>query len=202
MTGKEILEALSFVDESYIDEAEKGKIKSRIQIKKLLPLSACFCLLLGALMFTYQIYRTSVHIWEPAPESAMEAPDSAEKGNPEVPDTSPVPESPSMLEVEEVPEISEVPSVILTVEEWTETGFTAVVSGHVDAACIPLGTLIQVEMLPSICVEVYEGDLVYVQRRIPTEGDFPAGTKIRVQFTEYSVEENTLYIDCICKEGN
>ena len=202
MTGKEILEALSFVDESYIDEAENGKIKSKIQFKKLLPLAACFCLLLGALMVTYQIYRTSVHICEPPPESTMEAPESVEKGNPEVLDTAPAPESPPMLEAEEVPEISEVPSVILTVEEWTETGFTAVVSGHVDAECIPLGTLIQVEMLPSICVEIYEGDLVYVQRRIPTEADFLAGTKIRVQFTEYSVEENTLYVDCICKEGD
>lgn len=202
MTGKEILEALSFVDEVYIDEAENGKVKSKIQFKKLLPLAACFCLLLGALMVTYQIYRTSVHICEPPPESAVEAPESAEKGNAEVLDTAPAPGSPPMLEPEEVPEISEVPSVILTVEEWTDDGFTAVVSGHVDAACIPLGTLIQVEMLPNICVEVYDGDLVYVQRLIPTEADFPAGTKIRVQFTQYSVEENILYIDCISKEGD
>ena len=202
MTGKEILEALSFVDECYIDEAENGKIRNSIQLKKLLHMAACFCLVLGAMMATYQIYRTSVHICEPPPESAMEAPDSAEKGNPEVLDTAPAPESPPMLEVEEVPQISEVPSVILTVEEWTENGFTALVSGYVEAECIPLGTQIQVEMLPNICVEVYEGDLVYVQRLIPTEVDFPAGTRIRVQFTEYSVDDNTLYIDCISKEGN
>ena len=202
MTGKEILEALSFVDESYIDEAEKGKISSRIQIKKLLPLAACFCLLLGALMATYQIDSTSVVSFEPPPESAVEATDSAVYGDVGVLDTAPAPGSPPMLEAEEVPEISEVPSVILTVDAWTDDGFTALVSAHVDAECIPLGALIQVEMLPSICVEVYEGDLVYVQRRIPTEGDFPEGTRIRVQFTEYSVEENVLYIDCICKEGD
>lgn len=196
MTGKEILEALSFVDESYIDEAEKGKIRSRIQIKKLLPLAACFCLLLGALMVTYQIYRTSVHICVLPPESAMETPESAENDTADVFDTYPAPESPPMLEAEE----SEVPSVILTVEAWTDDGFAAVVSGYVDAECIPLGTLIHVEMLPNICVEVYEGDLVYVHRRVPTEADFPAGTRIRVQFTVYSEEENTLYIDCICKE--
>lgn len=194
MTGKEILEALSFVDESYIDEAENGKISSRIQIKKLLPLAACFCLLLSALLLLPKL--------QAAPESAVEAPESAENGTPEVLDTAPAPGSPPMLEAEEVPNISEVPSVILTVEEWTENGFTAIVSEYVEAECIPLGTRIQVEMLPNICVEVYEGDLVYVQRRIPTEADFPAGTKIRVQFTEYSVEKNTLYIDCISKEGD
>lgn len=194
MTGKEILEALSFVDESYIDEAENGKVKSKIQFKKLLPLAACFCLLLSALLL--------LPSHQAAPESIMQAPESAEKGNPEVLDTAPVPGSPPMLEAEEVPEISEVPSVILTVEEWTENGFTAIVSEYVEVECIPLGTRIQVEMLPNICVEVYEGDLVYVQRRIPTEADFPAGTKIRVQFTEYSVEENILYIDCISKEGD
>ena len=202
MTGKEILEALSFVDESYIDEAENGKVKSKIQFKKLLPLAACFCLLLGALMATYQIYRTSVHICEPPPESAVEAPESAVYGDVGVPDTAPEPGSTPMLDAEAVPNISEVPSVILTVKEWTDNGFTALVSGYVDAECIPLGTLIRVEMLPSICVEVYEGDIVSVQRRIPTEDDFPAGTKIRVQFIEYSVEENILYIDCICREGD
>lgn len=194
MTGKEILEALSFVDESYIDEAENGKISSRIQIKKLMPLVACFCLLLSALLL--------LPSHQAAPESAMEAPESAENGTPEVLDTAPAPGSPPMLEAEEVPNISEVPSVILTVEEWTENGFTAIVSEYVEAECIPLGTLIQVKMLPNICVEVYDGDLVYVQRLIPTETDFPAGTKIRVQFTEYSVEENILYIDCISKEGD
>lgn len=202
MTGKEILEAMSFVGESYIDEAENGKVKSKIQFKKLLPLAACFCLLLGALMVTYQIYSTSVVAFEPPPESAVEATDSEVYGYVGVPDTAPEPGSTPMLDAEAVPNISEVPSVILIVEEWTDHGFTALVSGYVDAACIPLGTLIQVEMLPSICVEVYEGDLVYVQRRIPTEADFPAGTRIRVQFTEYSVEENTLYIDCICREGD
>lgn len=191
MTGKEILEALSFVDESYIDEAENGNISSRIQIKKLLPLAACFCLLLSALLL--------LPSHQAAPESVMQAPESAESG---MLDTAPAPGSPPVLEAEEVPNISEVPSVILTVEEWTENGFTAIVSEYVEAECIPLGTLIHVEILPNICVEVYEGDLVYVQRRIPTEADFPAGTKIRVQFTEYSVEENILYIDCICKEGD
>ena len=194
MTGKEILEALSFVDESYIDEAENGKIRNHIQWKKLLPMAACFCLLLSTLLLLPR--------HEEAPESAVEATDSAVYGDVGVPDTAPDPNAPPMLDVEEVPYTSEVPSVILTVEEWTDSGFTAMVSGYVDAECIPLGALIQVEMLPNICVEVYEEDLVYVQRRIPTEADFPAGTRIRVQFTEYSVEGNTLYIDCICKEGN
>ena len=96
MTGKEILEALSFVDECYIDEAENGKIRNSIQLKKFLPMAACFCLVLGALMATYQIYRTSVHIWEPPPESAMEAPESAENDTAEVFDTAPAPESPPM----------------------------------------------------------------------------------------------------------
>ena len=194
MTGKEILEALSFVDESYIDEAENGKIRNKIQLNKLLPMAACFCLLLSTLLLLPR--------HKDAPENAVEAPESAVYGDVGVPDTAPAPGSTPMLDAEAVPNISEVPSVILIVEEWTENGFTALVSGYVDAACIPLGTLIQVEMLPSICVEVYEGDLVYVQRRIPTEADFPAGTRVRVQFTEYSVEENTLYIDCICREGD
>ena len=199
MTGKEILEALSFVDETYIEEAENGKIQRSNQWKKVLPMAACFCMVIVTLFVTYHNQRKSRNICELPPEMAVEDPNSLKYGVPEVMDTVPAPESPPMLEA---PHISEVPSVILTVEEWTENGFTALVSGHVDAACIPLETQIQVEMLPSICVEVYEGDLVYVQRRIPTEADFPVGTTIRVQFTEYSVEENTLYIDCICKGGD
>lgn len=202
MTGKEILEALSFVDESYIDEAENGKIRNKHQLKKLLPMAACFCLILCALIAAHQNHRTSMHVCVLPPENPVEIPESAVYGDVGVPDTAPEPGSTPMLDAEAVPNISEVPSVILTVKEWTDHGFTALVSGYVDAECIPLGTLIRVEKLPSICVEVYEGDIVSVQRRIPTEADFPAGTRIRVQFTEYSVEENTLYIDCIFREGD
>ena len=52
MTGKGIMEALSFVEERYIEEAENGAVVSkRPVVRVLLPLAACLCLILTGLHF-------------------------------------------------------------------------------------------------------------------------------------------------------
>lgn len=194
MTGKDMVEAMSFVEEKYIDEAEHGEIRKVNRIRYLLPLAACFCLiLLGS------------RVGLPAPESAEplpgEAPDAAGMEIVEMQkDHSWVVDEDIAVEEIVVPNASEVPSVILRIQEWTDSGFIAEVVEYTEAEFVPLGTVLTVELLSNICVEAIEGDMVTVQRRLPTEAEFPTGTLVRVRFQSYSVEDNILLIESICKE--
>lgn len=50
MTGTDLLEALSFVDEKYIQEAESARLSAKIPWIKVLSVAACLCILItGAL---------------------------------------------------------------------------------------------------------------------------------------------------------
>ena len=44
MTGKDIMEALSFADDKFIQEAQEGTLKKKSPIRYLVPLAACLCL--------------------------------------------------------------------------------------------------------------------------------------------------------------
>ena len=195
MTGKDIVEALSYVDERYIEEAEHGTIPKTNNLRYLLPLAACLCLVLLGLRF-----RT------PAPESAQEAtiaPGQAldieiiEKHK----DSSNVMQSDIALEEPMAPQSSAVPMVILRIEAWSEAGFTATVVEHLDGEFVPVGTVLLVEMSPNMVVETVGGELVTCERRMPTAEEFPAGSLIRVILQSYNEEENILLIGSICKEG-
>ena len=195
MTGKDILEAMSFVEETYIEEAEQGTIRKTKSLHYLLPIAACFCLiLLGS------------HIGLPAPESSQPSPgDDFDAPDVEImelqKDHSWVMDEDIPVEEIVVPNISEVPSVILRIQEWTDYGFVAEVEGYTDAEFVPLGTVLTVELLSNMCVEAIAEDMVTVQRRLPTEAEFPAGTLVRVRFQSYSPEENILLVESICKEA-
>ena len=129
MTGKDIVEALSFVDERYIEEAEQGTIPKTNNLRYLLPLAACLCLFLLGLRFQ-----------TPAPESAPEAAtetNSASMHRPEMApdleimemhkDSSVIVESDVPVEGIMEPEMGEAHSVILRIVSWTDHG--AEVSG-------------------------------------------------------------------------
>lgn len=194
MTGKGILEALSFVDEKYIEEAETGTFRRATPIVRvMLPLAACLCLAFLGLMN------------RPATETAP-AEQEAQVGMPEIivrdesdaflsggEDIAPE------LDAPEVIENYEVPSIILRIVQWTEDGFTATVEEIVDTDIFPVGTLLNVEIAPGIFLETHTDDLVKVERRMPEEAEFPAGTLIRVQF-QRTQEENTIRIELITRE--
>lgn len=194
MTGKGILEALSFVDEKYIEEAGTGTFRRATPIVRvLLPLAACLCLAFLGLMN------------RPTTETAP-AEQEAQVGMPEIIVRD---ESDSFLsggediapelDASEVLENCEVPSVILRIVQWTEDGFTATVEEIVDTDIFPEGTLLNVEIMPNICIETYSDNLVTVQQRVPEETEFPAGTLVRVQF-QRTEEENTIRIELITRE--
>ena len=195
MTGKDIVEALSFVDERYIEEAEHGTIPKTNNLRYLLPLAACLCLILSGLRPGHT-----------APESAQEATIAPGQALDieiiqEHKDDSNVMQSDIALEEPMAPQASSVPMVILRIESWIDTGFTATVVEYLDAEFVPVGTLLLVEMSPNMVVETLSGELVTAERRIPTAEEFPVGSLVRVILQSYNEEENILLIGSICKEG-
>ena len=62
MSGRELLEGMSYVDERFVDEAETQTIKKRVinPWMRLLPVAACLCILLVGV----------VHIWDLLPFNA------------------------------------------------------------------------------------------------------------------------------------
>lgn len=198
MTGKGIMEALSFVEERYIEEAENGAVPSkRPVVRVLLPLAACLCLILTGLHFLPRQQESQKDFYSAAVQETGYASNVEKQEHKE---NSLVMESDMFMDEEEAYNTGEAPSLILRIEAWTENGFTAVVDGLVDTDLIPVGTVLQVEMLPEIWVETVIGDLIHVEQRVPTESDYPSGSLVRVMFRFYSEAEKILRIDTICKE--
>ena len=196
MTGKDIMEALSFADDKYIQEAQEESIGKKSPVHFLLPLAACLCLVL------FGLHMRPVPPASPA-EGAMQEPGMAMGAEVHTQySENDVPLEPVMGAYEDqIPASGEVPSVVLEILEWTEDGFVAAVDSLVDTGLIPVGTVLQVEMLPNLVVETIRGDLVYAERRMATETEFPAGSLVRVMFCSYSEEDQVLKIESICKEG-
>ena len=115
MNGKDLFEAMSYVDERFVDEAESQRIP-KIPWMKLASMAACLCLLVltvyGLRPFLNGNETEGFPI-EDAQESATGVP-------------------------EEIP-AAEVPSVILYVEDMTATGFTGTVAELVDTDIFEVG---------------------------------------------------------------
>lgn len=198
MTGKGILEALGFVDDKYIEEAENGTIRSHVSpFVKLLPLAACLCVALLGLWPKAQTETV------PQQEDLSETQRQDSGTEPVIVDNEHQEEDPlnsdfelAMDEVEE-PCVSEAPSLILRITEWHENGFTATVERHVDSEVFPLGETVQVEFLPNACIEIFAGETVTVKRTMPTDADFPAGTLVKIRYTSISVEIDVIRAEAI-----
>ena len=198
MTGKAILEAMSFVEDKYIEEAENSTLRSGTLVRSLLPLAACLCLLLLGVR----------HINLPvANETAADLDNMVAEQEVKV-ETQYKQESTAydrndyamvMDESEVMADVGEVPTVILRIEAWNAEGFAATVVRNVDSETFAPSTQLQVIFTENICVEEISADFVQVQRREPTEADFPAGSLIRVRY-QYSGDDGILCIESICME--
>lgn len=188
MTGKDIVEALSFVDEKYIDEAERGFIAKRDYHRYLLPLAACLCLILSGLRPGHT-----------APESAQEATIAPGQAlDIEImemhKDSAVIVETDVPVEGIMEPEMGEAHSVILRIVSWTDQGAAATVERYLDAEFVPLGTLLNLKM----CAEEAETD---AESLMQFREQFPEGSLIRVRYVYYSEEYNILYIESVSKEA-
>ena len=70
MTGLELLEGLSFVDERFIQEAENARLGRSIPWMKWLSVAACLCILVvGAFAFGQMLPQRAKDAFEAAPEA-------------------------------------------------------------------------------------------------------------------------------------
>ena len=170
MNGKDLFEAMSHVDECFVDEAENQMIPKTIPWMKLASVAACLCLL----VLTVHSLRpflggneTEGVLIKDAQESVIGIP-------------------------EDVP-IAEVPSVILYVEEMTAGGFTGTVAELVDTDIFKVGMELNVVLADTPRYETADGN-PSVSNDLKINY---AGTYVVVQFIEYNRETNTIVVNII-----
>lgn len=193
MTGKAILEALSFIDEEYIDEAETGTIRSAaIQFPKiLLPMAACLCLVLAM-----NSWAKSATAEAQIPEEQASQDMIAETWV-ELDKEQDVSAAEMEIAMDEAKSPETGISAILRIEKWTDGGFTAIVESTGDTDELEPGMGVEVLFSDAICVETYADGMVIAERRDPTETDFPAGVLVQVRISDIFDERTEIVIKSI-----
>ena len=167
MNGKDLFEAMSHVDERYIDEAESKMIPKNIPWMKLATMAACLCLLVltvHSLRLFLRGNETEGALMEDAQESAIGVPDDAPVG--------------------------EVPSVILYVEDMTAVGFTGTVAELVDTDIFEVGMELNVVLADTPRYETADG-------KPSVSADFKINDYVMVQFIEYNRETSTIVVNVV-----
>lgn len=200
MTGKEILEALSFVDEKYIEEAENGKIHRRKPVGYLLPLAACLGLILAGLRFLPVKP-------ESAPQENLEVMqetmlDSEIEIVLQEKEDFVYPESALAMDEPEAYDLNEVFMVILRIEEWTENGFIGIVEDPMYWDTFAVGDRVQVELSPNMWTETFENGVYHGTRRVPTEVDFPTETLVKIQSAPVSDQKQVIHAVLVSSDLN
>ena len=160
MSGKELFEGMSYVDERYVDEAEQKTIAKRVTSPwiKIVSMAACLCLVL------FSMYRLIPYWdWNVTEQAAGEAaarPESAVEPEMGM-------EEQESAEIADEAPASRAPEMMVRIQELTETGFIGTVHNNGGFMVFEDGTQITVtvdlETDPDFTPEDYKaGDLVYV----------------------------------------
>ena len=196
MNRETLMDAIGQLPEELLASTAQLRGKKRSFPVAWVSLAACLCLVLFGLHMRPAPPASPAEGALQEPGMAMDAEVQTEFSE------NDIPLEPVMGAYEDqIPASGEVPSVVLEILEWTEVGFVAAVDSLVDTDLIPVGSVLRVEMLPNLVVETIRGDLVYAERRLATETEFPVGSLVRVMFCSYSEEDQVLKIESICKEG-
>ena len=181
MTGQELFYALSFVDERYIEEADKGRVSSGMPWKKVLSVAACLCILLAGAVAMRNLG------FEKAPEAAAPPMAPMPEAAPEA--APPAPES-AMVQTQEnasaaIGKLHHVPYARLQVLQVLEDGsFEAVVEADEPMEMdTQVTVVVDPSKVPGADPDAYT-DLISVVE----------GALIEIEDGAYDPEQNTLYI--------
>ena len=161
MSGKELFEGMSYVDDRFVDEAEHKTIVKRVTAPwiKIASMAACLCLVL------FSMYKLIPHWeWSVTEQAAGEAAEARPEG---------AAESEMGMEEQESAEIadeapaSRAPEMMVRIQELTDTGFIGTVQNNGGFMVFEDGSQITVtidlETDPDFTSDKYKtGDLVYV----------------------------------------
>jgi len=160
MSGKELFEGMSYVDERFVDEAEHKTIAKHVTARwiKITSMAACLCLVLFSMYKLIPYWDWSV-TEQAAGEAAEARPEGAE---PEMG----MEEQESASAADEAP-ATRAPEMMVRIQGLTETGFIGTVHNNGGFLVFDDGTEIAVtvdpETDPDFDPEDYQiGDLIYL----------------------------------------
>ena len=187
MSGKDLFEAMSYVEERFVDEAEYKTLPKRVVSSwiKVASMAACLCLIIFSLYNlhsllrgeTEEIHRESGDGW---PEGVVE-----DKLNQESQEAS--------IQIPAEGAVEEVPSVILRVDEMTEPGFIGTVAELVDTDIFEVGMKLKVVIAEGTRHETADGNPAI---SAGSTTDY-SGSYVMVQFIMYDKENGTIIVNII-----
>lgn len=168
MSGKELLESMSYVDEKYVEEAENEALKNSggILWKKWIPAAACFCIVAGGVLA----------FWNPFSQ-VMTQDTAAESSQSNISVESIVED----FEIQYENDPAECPAVILSVGKLTENGFTGTVTKLVDTEIFEVGMELN----------------VVLEAATESAMEYTGGMLVQVQFISYDTETGTIVVNMV-----
>ena len=204
MNGEDLLKAMGQVDESYVHEAETAVLAKPkfLWVRWTAAAAACLAVVLGIGLTMGDKSLSDISMenapagidWLPESKAPIHLEDETvacteERGfSDDLHDeTNTLPaNAPDMAAPEQAPsefEPSEVPSVVVKIEAWTENGFEATVEEIVDTEIYPVGTKLQIVFQENIRIVETDGEVIRGTLRIPTQEDFPQGSRVQILFS-------------------
>lgn len=167
MKGTDLLAAVSFVDETWIEEAQRSPVRSRsAAVWRWGAVAACLCLIWLAVSLPRFAAGRDAAVSTVA-DRVAETVQSQLRSEATAASTAPA-------------KVLELPSVVLRIGQWNETGFTATVEALVDTDIFPVGTVLNAELAESVRAQEPLED---AQRDcVSRQADFPEGSLVQVQF--------------------
>lgn len=194
MRNDSIMDALNDLDEDLILEANQcRKLRKHHDKRWIAPVAvaASFCIIVGVLFYggTFELFSQNNG------NTAITGNDDQQVSMQENMEVQP--------EIQEEP-VWECPSVIVTLENWTEDGFTGTVTELVGTDTIPLGSKVAVKTDSNTILSVYSDDTV-VYKKLSDFSTIQA-TKLQIVFRPWNNDgfaedtESACYIYAIYAE--
>lgn len=179
MRGKDLLEAMGYVDEKYVQEADSAGRIVRVKWWRWVSAAACVCLVAAGLL------------WMLPDRSA----DCAESDGLEM-----EMQEETLMETDEIPDQElgalEVPSVILRLDSWTEEGFTGTVTQLVDTEIFAVGQVLNV-VLEEQVVFCQDEENLWLDKSEWKQMLDADEVRLLVQFVSYDRETGTIVVNSI-----
>ena len=188
MSGKDLFEAMSYVDERFVDEAENNPLSKRAVSAWIKAASMAACL--GLIVFS--VY--TLHPYPQGETEGMAAEGAAELTREDVlEDEKEQVSQAAAIETPSAESVEEVPTLILYVEDMTETGFFGTVAQLVDTGAFEIGMKLNVVAADETQYKTADGNSVMSE---DSKTDY-SGSYVIVQFIRYDRKTSTIVVNMI-----
>lgn len=191
MSGKELFEAMSNINERFVEEAERETIPGHTPSlwRKMVPMAACLCLIAG-------LYLLNPHWLSGLTEGIPSEPQTENVEDINWPgqeiDSEMQQESQESILPAEGSLSPETASVVLRVEEMTEEGFIGTVAALMDTDLFEIGRSLNVVFADDARIEITGSAAEYKNQDVE---EFPC--LVTVQFIDYDEATGTILANLI-----